>query len=1007
VSRTPDPALTNLTKKPSDYPDWSRYDHGRRRYYVSRVDGEWVAVDSSNTVLFSGRTKGEVVRALDENITDTAPTKLQAPAAISTTRATPRRDVPPRPRGPRDNTPIESIRHGDKRTNLPTADAQEFVTPEVEQVKQILVDRDISLDPQLVWKGKYAGESAAAITEASTLTADAPPIYIQEKIDPRVLVENLRQTAKSGGAVPELTLFDTFDGLDDLDLVDFYEHDANWSNRMILGDSLQVMASLAEREDLRGQVQMIYIDPPYGIKFGSNWQASARKRDVKDGKAEDAAREAEQIKAFRDTWELGIHSYLSYLRDRLLVARELLTESGSCFVQIGDENAHLVRSVMDEVFGRENFVGQIYFYKTSSESTVALAGAVDSLLFYGRETSSLKYRTLRIDKKPGERGAKQYTRLVKNDLTEVVNMTPGQLSGVERVPEGWRVCTLGPLTSMGPQTARTVSYLFRGQAYDCPPNRHWSYNPAPGAEMDRLAAVGRIRPSGKSLRSVLMYDDNPMSDLDNVWLDTGTGSFTEEQVYVVQTGQKVLQRCLLMTTDPGDLVLDPTCGSGTTAYVAELWGRRWITIDTSRVALALARQRLMGAKYPFYLLADSDKGKEKKAELTGIRRSGGVTNDIRHGFVYERVQHITLKSIANNPDIVEGMSREAIDAAIKRHADFETLYDRPYEDKGVVRVSGPFTVESLSPHRSLAFAGGPDDLGRESMSERLGAEQPDAPNFEQSILENLAKAGIQNGRRHERIEFESVEPYAGHYIQAVGLQRGSGEGGADGLRVGIAIGPQYGTVSQRFARDAVQEAIRAADIQLLCVLGFAFDATTGEVTEADGITVDTSSEGFAQVEDERSFGRIKLLLVRMNVDLLMGEALKKTGAGNLFTVFGEPDISLSRTESDEVVVELHGVDVYDPTTGEVRSNDTKQIALWMIDTNYNGDSFFVRHCYFTGGGDPYKRLKTALKAEIDEDAWASLNSTVSRPFEAPATGKIAVKVINDYGDEVMKVFEVT
>ncbi|MBK8470285.1 MAG: site-specific DNA-methyltransferase [Actinomycetales bacterium] len=913
--------------------------------------------------------------------------------------------MPPRPRRPRDNTPIQSIRHEDKRTNLPTADAQEFVTPEVEQVKRILVDRDISLDPQLVWKGKYGDESAAAIEGASTLTADAPPIYIQEKIDPRVLVENLRQTAKAGRAEPELTLFGTFDGLDDLDLVDFYAHDANWSNRMILGDSLQVMASLAEREDLRGKVQMIYIDPPYGIKFNSNWQASARSRNVSDGRLEDAAREAEQIKAFRDTWQLGIHSYLSYLRDRLLVARELLTESGSCFVQIGDENVHLVRSLLDEVFGAENFLNQITFKTTSGATSEFLGGTTDFVLWFGKERTLTRFRPLYRSRAIGSDGDATYSNVEAAGRVRK-SLSKAQLAAY--TPEMGRLYRLQILTSQaagrtkGEGAASWFPVDLDGTTYRPSMQARWKTNEQ---GMRRLLAANRVVGGRSSLSYVRFHDDFPAIPINNLWDDTQSGSGMDK-VYVVQTNTRIIERCLLMCSDPGDLVLDPTCGSGTTAYVAEQWGRRWITIDTSRVALALARQRLMGAKYPFFLLADSEKGKAKETELSGIRSLGAVTNDIRHGFVYERVQHITLKSIANNPDIVEGMSGAEIDAAIKRHADFETLYDRPYEDKGVVRVSGPFTVESLSPHRSLAFAGTPDDSGRESMSKRLGAEQPDAPNFEQSILENLAKAGIQNGRRHERIEFESVEPYAGHYIQAVGVQRGSGEGGADGIRVGIAIGPQYGTVSQRFARDAVQEAIRAGDIQLLSVLGFAFDATTGEVTEADGITVDISSEGFAQVEDERSFGRIKLLLVRMNVDLLMGEALKKTGSGNLFTVFGEPDITLLRTESDEVVVELHGVDVYDPTTGEVRSNDTKQIALWMIDTNYNGDSFFVRHCYFTGGGDPYKRLKTALKAEIDADAWASLNSTVSRPFEVPATGRIAVKVINDYGDEVMKVFEV-
>lgn len=510
---------------------------------------------------------------------------------------------------------------------------------------------------------------------------------------------------------------------------------------------------------------------------------------------------------------------------------------------------------------------------------------------------------------------------------------------------------------------------------------------------------------GNSIQYVRYLDDFPAVAVANTWTDTGTGSFTEDKVYVVQSNSKVIERCMLMCTDPGDLVLDPTCGSGTTAYAAEQWGRRWITIDTSRVALALARQRLMGARFPYYLTADSAPGRKKQQEITGTPQPARPpTGDIRHGFVYERVQHITLKSIANNPDIHEGMSREQIDVAIKKRAEYELLYDRPYEEKHTVRVSGPFTVESLSPHRSLAFAGSPEDGGRESISERVGAEQPDGPTFEQSILDNLARAGVQNGRRGERIEFDSVEPYAGTFIQSVGLQRANGAG--EPARVGIAIGPQYGTVSQRFARDAVKEAIDARDIDLLCVLGFAFDSSTREVTEADGVTVDASSDGFANVAGERAFGKIKMLFVRMNVDLLMGEELKKTGSGNLFTVFGEPDITLARDEAGDVVVELNGVDVYDPTTGEVRSNDTGQIALWMIDTNYDGDSFFVRHCYFTGGGDPYKRLKTALKSEIDADAWASLNSTTSRPFSRPETGQIAVKVINDYGDEVMKTFTI-
>ncbi len=418
----------------------------------------------------------------------------------------------------------------------------------------------------------------------------------------------------------------------------------------------------------------------------------------------------------------------------------------------------------------------------------------------------------------------------------------------------------------------------------------------------------------------------------------------------------------------------------------------------------------MGARYPYYLLADSVAGRKKEADVTGTARaSRPITDDIRHGFVYQRVQHITLESIANNPDIVEGMTREQLDAAIKRHADFELLYDRPYEDTKTVRVTGRFTVESLSPHRSLAFSTAEDPSTRESISEQAAAEDPQAPTFEQSILDNLGKAGIQNGRRAERITFSVLQPYAGSYLQAVGERAPENTDTEEApTRVGIAIGPQYGTVDAAFIKNAVKEAIQS-DVDLLdlvCVLGFAFDPQATGVTSDDGVTIEASDLGFANVAAERKIGRIKVLMVRMNTDLLMGEELKKTGAGNLFTVFGAPDIELETTADDQIVAHLRGVDVYDPTTDEVRSKSVDQIALWMIDTAYNEESFFVRHCYFTGGNDPYRRLKTALKADIDPDAWETLYSTSSRPFPKPETGKIAIKVINDYGDEVMKVFEV-
>jgi adenine-specific DNA-methyltransferase len=827
--------------------------------------------------------------------------------------------------------------------------------------------RDPSLDPQLVWTGKEALDS-------EDLTADAPAIYIQERVDPRVIVANLRRTAARGEDEPGPALFDSDEaGPGAPDLVDFYRHQASWSNRLILGDSLGVMASLAEREGLRGQVQVIYVDPPYGIKFGSNWQVSARNRDVKDGKIEDVSREAEQIRAFRDTWELGIHSYLTYLRDRLAVARDLLAGTGSVFVQIGDENVHLVRSLLDEVFGSENFCSQIVYQKAPYATSVLLPPVFDTVLWYAKDRDRVKYRQL-FRARTAEEVANTYS--YRDEHGE-------QFQSVS-------------LISPGPASS-DQGFYFRGKKYLPAAGSHWK------TTLDglaRAAHAGRLFAARNSLRFKSYPADFPVAIRHNIWTDTITGSFTEAKLFVVQTTPKVIERCVLMSSDPGDLVLDPTCGSGTTAFVAEQWGRRWITIDTSRVALALARLRLMGARFPWYLLADSAEGRAKEAGLSGRTWPRAQTaNDIRHGFVCERAQHITLKSIAGNPDITEGMSREEIEAAIRRHAEFEPLHDKPYEDRGRVRVSGPFTVESTSPHRSLAFAGSAVYGAGALNTGEAGPGSRDGGSFEQMILANLRTAGIQNGRKGERLRFDTVQPYGAARIQAVGER----EGAADGTprRVGITIGPEYGTVGPAFIKDAAGEASLAADLDLLCVLAFAFDPSV--LDAGDDYVV--SAEGFANVAAERGLGRVPVLLVRMNADLVMGEELKKTGAGNLFTAFGEPDIEIV-DEGSQLRVILHGVDVYDPNTGQVRSNDTAQIALWMIDTAYDGESFFVRHCYFTGGQDPYARLRRALRADIDEGAWQSLYRTESLPFSRPDTGKIAVKVINDYGDEVMKVFTV-
>ncbi len=869
--------------------------------------------------------------------------------------------------------PVDAVIHHDTRANIPTADAHDLVPPELEEAVQITYPRELR-SPMLVWKGKED-------LDQTDLQVDAPPLYIQEKMDPRVLIENLRKTAKEGEIEPELTLFETFDGLSDLDLVEFYKHSANWSNRMILGDSLQVMASLAERERLRGKVQMIYIDPPYGIKFGSNWQVSARKREVKDGNTSHVSRDAEQVRAFRDTWELGIHSYLSYLRDRVSVSRDLLTDSGSLFVQIGDENVHLVRSVLDEVMGAENFVSMISFVTTSGFTQAsALPRTGDYILWYARNSDQLKSRPLWAEApdRPGYRW---------------LHFDDGSSRGLRKgespseLPNGARLYKPSDLQSQGSASV-PQPYEFKGKRYLPGANSHWKAS-YPGG-MDRLAWANRIHSTKNAIHYRRYVDDFPYKARTNFWTDTGTGGFTDDKVYVVQTNTKVVERCLLLATDPGDLVLDPTCGSGTTAYVAERWGRRWITIDSSRVALAVARQRLVGALHPYFVLADTDEGRALESELSGSAiPSMETARDVRQGFVYERAKRITLGSIANNPDIREGMSQAEIDAAIARHAETEILYDRPREDESRLRVTGPFTVESLSPHRNRSV-----DVPNRPSDAAEGANS----DFIDTILENLRESGIQNGMRAERLEFDLVDPHAGIHIQAVGSREDSG---SDRIRqAAICIGPQYGTVGAAFVKDAAREAAVDPKLDLLCILAFAFDP---QVLSSDEEYV-AANEVF-DVAAVRSLGRVPVLLVRMNSDLLMGQELAAKAGGNLFTTFGEPDIDIA-INGEDITVELRGVDVYDPNTGVVRSDRTDKVALWMIDTEYDGESFFVRRCYFTGGQDPYKRLKKALKAEINQEAWASLYSAVSQPFPKPSTGSIAVKVINDYGDEVVKICDI-
>ncbi|CAN5860668.1 site-specific DNA-methyltransferase [soil metagenome] len=910
-------------------------------------------------------------------------------------KPTPSKLAPTAIRKPKANgtpTPLAALTHKDTRPNIPTEELRDFVKEEDDGKKTTLYPRNPDLDPQLVWKGKDE-------QDAKGLEVPAVPVFIQEKIHPQALLEDFRKTAAKapgagGGEDQGAGLFDhyaAFNGLpkDFAERVDFYHHQGHWQNRLILGDSLLVMNSLAEKEGLKGRVQCIYFDPPYGIKFGSNWQVSTRKRDVKDGKSEDMVRQPEQMRAFRDTWSLGIHSYLSYIRDRLALARDLLTESGSIFLQIGDENVHLVRNLMDEVFGSENFVAQIAFAKTSGLESEHIYGVFDFILFYARNKSSLKYRQLYTAKVAGEAGATKFGRVELPD-GERRTLTDEEWENLGNLPANWRLWDDRGLTSQGNPV---LPFEYAGKTY----HSEWKTTTE---GLERLGQANRLYIAKGSLRYIRYLDDFPVFPHTTAWTDIGgIQSRSDPKVYVVQTATEAVKRCLLMTTDPGDLVLDPTCGSGTTAFVAEQWGRRWITTDTSRVALTLARTRLMSARFPSYYLADQYPQVAISTDDEAIRQhlrsaTPSVTADkadLRRGFVYKRVPHVTLKSIANNPDIKEGMTREQIDRAIKKHAETEVLYDKPYEDAKGLRVCGPFTVESLSPHRTLSLeakrerstVGEPDEA--ETGKRRIVAVKgPD--DFGRLVLDNMKRAGVQNTFKGEKMVFETLEPHPGEWIQGSGTYT---EKGGKAQRVAVCIGPEHGTVGPELVKEAAKEAVRGVGFDTLLIAGFAFDPHVGE--------------------EAKRYGKLTVLAVRINADIAMGELLKKTGAGNLFMIFGEPDVEITRSKSGEVIVEVKGLDVYDPTTGEVRSSSVDDIACWFIDTDYNGESFFVRHAYFTGAGSekgegPYDRLKRALRAEVNEGAWSTLYSTRSRPFAAPKGKKIAVKMINHFGDEVMKVY---
>ncbi|MGP0566703.1 MULTISPECIES: site-specific DNA-methyltransferase [unclassified Nitrospina] len=969
---------------------------------------------------------------------------------------------------------IAALKHEDaKRKNIPTVELQSAAQrmEEMEPAPPVTYKRnkplskgetrprDPDLDPQMVWKGtrvRLTKEQIKKVTEKgyvdldeaqivwrgkdqqdwSDLVVHAPPLYIQEKIHPKAIIDDLKRQTEEARQDKQTDMFDLFadfNGIDPEAKTEFYAHDQNWSNRMILGDSLQVMASLAEREGLRGQVQCIYFDPPYGIGFKSNWQVSTRSRDVSDGKMDHITREPEQVKAFRDTWKDGIHSYLTYLRDRLTAMRDLLTDSGSIFVQIGDENVHRVRGLMDEVFGEKNFISLIAVQTTTGFETNYLGNIADYVLWYGKDKDKGKARTPYY-RKEFELGQGNAKWLMFEDFS-YRGVKATEKRGEEQIPDNARPYKPDNIISQG-RSKEPQPFFYNGKKYDSwEKNSHWKASHPVG--MNRLAKAGRIHVAENSIQYVRFHTDFDVAVHGNIWTDTGSGNFTDDKVYVVQTNAKVIERCILMATDPGDLVLDPTCGSGTTATMAEQWGRRWITVDTSRVALALSRARLMGVRYPYYYLSDSPEGRTKEQEVTGkIQPDTPTHGDIRQGFVYERAPHITLKSIANNAEIDviwenyqekmepvreklnkalkkkweeweiprepdEGWSKDIqklhkdwwdlrikrqqeIDKSIAQKADVEFLYDRPYEDKSRVRVAGPFTVESLSPHRivpsdeaELLQNSDPAKKNSKSKTKQVGEPLTD---FTQMVLENLKHAGVQQAAKEDKITFTAMEGWPGDYIAAEGHFM---EGNTT-KRAAIFIGPEFGTVSRADLTAAAREALDAR-FDALIACGFNFEAHTSELNK---------------------LGPLPILKAKMNPDLHMSDELKNTGAGNLFIIFGEPDVEWDFDKDGNIVVEVLGIDVFDPKTGDVRASGKDDIAAWFIDTDYNEESFFVRHAYFLGAQDPYQSLKTTLKAEIDQEAWETLYRDKSRPFPRPESGRFAVKVINHFGDEVMKVFAV-
>jgi adenine-specific DNA-methyltransferase len=850
--------------------------------------------------------------------------------------------------------PVEQYEHkGKTRPNNPPVGLVDAQSDAAEGKQTYAYDPH--LDPTLQWAGK---------AERMSFEVPTVSLHVHERIDPRSILEAVRK--KNGNNYEQMSLFSGKQENPPLrEAIEFYQHAHNWSNRFIAGDSLLVMNSLMEKEGMAGQVQTVYFDPPYGIKYGSNFQPFVNKRDVKDGKDDDLTAEPEMVKAFRDTWELGLHSYLSYLRDRLLLARELLHESGSVFVQISDENVHHVREILDEVFGAQNFCSEIIFKKSSGQTTNLLTSTSDFLLWYAKDQSRVKYHQMYLRKGVGDLTAEEY-RFVMGPNREKRALTDEELAAPATIPTGWRVFRPSPTTSQGFRENTTVPFTFEGKQYHPGPGANWKTTVE---GMQRLADAGRLMARTNSLSYVRFLEDFPVTEIGNVWDDTKWGFDAKDKTYVVQTNIKVVQRCLLMTTDPGDLALDITCGSGTTAFVAEQWGRRWITCDTSRVALTLAKQRLMTAVFDYYQLALMDEG-------------------VDSGFRYKTIPHVTLKSIANN-----------------EQAEQETLYDQPLVDTGKARVTGPFTVEAVP----APMVKSPGELAGEEAAAPQPADESVARSGatvrQDEWRGELLRAGIR-GKGGQKIEFSRVEPLSGtRWLHAdaetkvLDKSTLAPEPLLDAKRVVISFGPEHAPLEQRQVESACEESRKLMPRpQIIVFAAFQFDPEA------------------AKDIDELNWPGVTVLKAQMNADLLTEDLKKKRTSNESFWLIGQPDVMLRKSKTkpkdpkaktELLEVEVKGFDYYNTKTGQIESGGAGQIAVWMLDTDYDGRSLFPRQVFFPMAGEKegWSKLAKNLKAELDEGLIEAYRGTVSLAFEPGKHRRVAVKIVDDRGIESLKVLE--